>query len=72
MRSFADFNPLQKDNNHEVLQHIDLKDLKRSDLKVRKHGGGDVADLVHSIKRLGVLQRFRSSGLDRNLWGHTA
>ncbi|MEP1577203.1 ParB/RepB/Spo0J family partition protein [Roseibium album] len=38
------------------LHHIDLTDLKTTALNVRKTGGKDVADLVPSIKSLGVLQ----------------
>jgi ParB family chromosome partitioning protein len=38
------------------LQHIELSKLKLSALNVRKHGGKDVDDLVHSIRSLGVIQ----------------
>lgn len=38
------------------LQHIELTDLKTTNVNVRKKGGKDIADLVPSIKSLGVLQ----------------
>ena len=38
------------------LQHIDLTDLKTTTVNVRKKGGKDVADLVPSIRALGVIQ----------------
>ena len=38
------------------LQHIDLTDLKPTAVNVRKKGGKDVADLVPSIRALGVIQ----------------
>lgn len=38
------------------LQHIELNQLKLSKNNVRRHGGKDVADLVASIRSLGVIQ----------------
>lgn len=38
------------------LQHIDLTDLKTTAVNVRKKGGKDVADLLPSIRALGVIQ----------------
>lgn len=38
------------------LQHIDLNNLKTTALNVRKKGAKDVADLLPSIRSLGVLQ----------------
>jgi ParB family chromosome partitioning protein len=38
------------------LAHIDFEQLKPSDLNVRKHGHKDVADLLPSIRSLGILQ----------------
>lgn len=39
-----------------TLQHIELGDLKIAPLNVRKIGGKDIADLVPSIRSLGLLQ----------------
>ena len=38
------------------LQHIELENLKPCPINVRKHGGGNVDDLVTSIRRFGILQ----------------
>ena len=38
------------------LQHIELKNLKTTALNVRKKGAKDIADLVPSIRSLGLLQ----------------
>lgn len=38
------------------LQHIDIEQLKLSPVNVRKHGGKKCADLVTSIRALGLLQ----------------
>lgn len=38
------------------LEHIELKNLKPSPVNVRKHGGGDVSDLLPSIRSIGVVQ----------------
>ena len=38
------------------LEHVSLEQLKLSPLNVRKKGGGDVADLLPSLRSLGVLQ----------------
>lgn len=38
------------------LQHIDLTDLKTTTLNVRKTGAKDIADILPSIRSLGVLQ----------------
>ncbi|NOR63888.1 MAG: ParB/RepB/Spo0J family partition protein [Rhodobacteraceae bacterium] len=38
------------------LQHIELNDLKTTALNVRKKGAKDIADLVPSIRSLGLLQ----------------
>jgi len=51
------------------LQHIELTDLQATALNVRKKGGKDVADLLPSIKSLGVLQPLlvrRTRGEERN------
>ena len=39
-----------------TLQHINLSDLKIAPINVRKIGGKDIADLVPSIRSLGLLQ----------------
>ena len=38
------------------LQHINLDQLKTTKINVRKKGGGDIDDLVPSIRSIGVLQ----------------
>ena len=38
------------------LTHLNLEDLKLSDINVRKKGGKDVSDLLPSIRSLGVVQ----------------
>ena len=38
------------------LQHIEITDLKTTAINVRKKGARDIADLVPSIKSLGILQ----------------
>ena len=38
------------------LRHIELKDLKTTAINVRKKGGKDVADLVPSIRAIGIIQ----------------
>lgn len=38
------------------LQHIDLTDLKPATINVRKKGGKEIADLVPSIRSLGLIQ----------------
>jgi len=38
------------------LQHIELENLKTTALNVRKKGAKDIADLVPSIRSLGLLQ----------------
>ena len=38
------------------LQHIELSKLKLSPVNVRKHGGKNVAELIASIRSLGVIQ----------------
>ena len=45
------------------LTHITLDQLKVSPLNVRKKGGKDVADLVTSIRSLGLLDRLRQQGV---------
>ncbi|MEL6171496.1 MAG: ParB/RepB/Spo0J family partition protein, partial [Pseudomonadota bacterium] len=39
-----------------TLQHINIEDLTVSPLNVRKYGAKDCADLVTSIRALGILQ----------------
>lgn len=38
------------------LEHIELRNLKISPVNVRKHGGGDISDLLPSIRAIGVVQ----------------
>ncbi len=38
------------------LQHIKIDDLKTTAINVRKKGGKDIADLLPSIRSLGILQ----------------
>ena len=38
------------------LAHIDLQDLSLSPVNVRRKGGKDVADLIPSIRSLGIIQ----------------
>lgn len=38
------------------LQHVELENLKTTNLNVRKKGAKDIADLVPSIRSLGILQ----------------
>jgi len=47
---------LLKGTKTMTLQHIDLKKLTVSPLNVRKYGAKDCADLVTSIRSLGLLQ----------------
>ena len=44
-------------NIHSMkLQHIELENLKTTNLNVRKKGGKDIDDLVPSIRSLGIIQ----------------
>ena len=38
------------------LQHIKIENLKTTTVNVRKKGGKDIADLLPSIRSLGLLQ----------------
>jgi ParB family transcriptional regulator, chromosome partitioning protein len=49
-------NHLQKRKTIMELQHIEIENLKKTTLNVRKNGKKDIADLLPSIRSLGILQ----------------